>query len=148
MKWMWSTAVVAVGISAAVNAQSGKEMGKSTMGDKMNATYTGCVEAVNHGEWFLLTHVGDDQRRMDQDGVMKNDATMKKKYEADASSDMHADHMLPGALVLAGRSDLRKHVGQKVKVTGSLSHGITDTTPNDRATLTIAVLKVLAKSCS
>ena len=37
---------------------------------------------------------------------MKNLATMKKKDEVDASSDMPADHMAPGALVLAGRSRL------------------------------------------
>jgi hypothetical protein len=72
MKWMWSTALVVVAVSAAVSAQSGKEMNEPTMGDKMNMTYTGCIVAVNHGGSFLLTHVGDDhQTMMHHDGMMK-----------------------------------------------------------------------------
>ena len=48
MKRMWSAAIAIVVASAAVGAQSGKEMDKSMMGDKAPTTYTGCVESVNH----------------------------------------------------------------------------------------------------
>ena len=116
MKWMWSTALVVIAVSTAVNAQSGKEMNESKMGDKMKMTYTGCVEAVNHAGSFLLTHVGDD-------------------------------HMMSTAIALIG-SDLKKHVGQKVTVTGSRLHAMSDAMPNDRDTLAVTSLKVVAKSCS
>src|SRR6476646_3376699 len=48
MKWMWSTAFV-VAVSAVASAESGEAM----LGAKMNMTYTGCVEAVNHGGTYL-----------------------------------------------------------------------------------------------
>jgi len=51
-------------------------------------------------------------------------------------------------VALTGRSDLSKHVGQKVTVTGSVSHGMSETMPNDRDTLAVTSLKVVAKSCS
>lgn len=148
MKWMWSTAVVVVAVSAAVSAQAGKEMNEPKMGDKMNMTYTGCLEAVNHSGSFLLTHVGDDHQMMGHDGMMKGDSQMTKKDEPHASNDMHEDHMMSSAVVLIGRSDLKKHVGQKLTVTGSLLHAMSDTMPNDRDTLAVTSLKVVAKSCS
>ena len=146
MKWMWSTALVLVTVSAAVRAQSGKEISEP----KMSAmTYTGCVEAVNHGGSFLLTHVADDhQTMMHHDGMMKSDSEMAKKEEPRASNDMKGDHMMPNAVVLIGRSDLKKHVGQKVTVSGTLSYGMSDDMPNDRAILNVASLKIVAKSCS
>ena len=149
MKWMWSTAIV-VAVSAAVNAQAGKAMTEPTMGDTMNMTYTGCVEAVNHGGSFLLTHVADDHHTMmhHDEMMMKSDSEMAKKDDPGASNDMHGDHMMPSAVVLTGRSDLKKHVGQKVTVSGALSHGMSDAMPNDRATLAVASLKIVAKSCS
>ncbi len=148
MKWMWSTAVV-VAVSATVSAQSGKKMNESSTGDKMNTTYTGCVEAVNHGGWFLLTHVGDDhQAMMGHDAMMKRDSEMARKDDAHASNEMHEDHMMSSAVVLIGRSDLKKHVGQKLTVTGSLVHAMSETMPNDRDTLAVTSLKVVAKSCS
>jgi len=143
---MWSTALVVVAVSAAVSAQAGKGMSEPKMDDKMNMTYTGCVEAVNHGGSFLLTHVADNhQTMMRHDAMMKSDSDMAKK---DEPSDMHGDHMMPSAVALTGRSDLKKHVGQKVTVTGSLSHAMSETTANDRDTLAVASLKVVAKSCS
>ncbi len=108
---------------------------------------TGCVETVNHGGSFLLTHVAVDHQAMLHDaGMMKSDSKMPKKDEPRASNEMHDDHMMPSALVLTGRSDLTKHVGEKVTVTGLLSRGMSETMPNDRDTL--ASLKVVAKSCS
>ena len=147
MKWMWSTAFVVVAVSAAVSAQSGKDTNEPKMGDTMNMTYTGCVEAVNHGGLFLLTHVADDhQTMMHHDGMMKSDSEMAKKDEPRVPNEMH--HMMSSAVLLTGRSDLKKHVGQKVTVTGSLSHGMSEPMPNGRDTLAVASLKVVAKSCS
>ena len=54
--------------------------------------------------------------------------------------------MIPTTVALTGRSDLRKHVGQKITVTGSLSHGMSETMSNDRDTLAVSTLKVVAKS--
>src|SRR5215510_6373020 len=97
--------------------------------------------------WSAAHVVDDHQAMMRHDGMMEGDATMAKKDEPGASNEMH-DHMMPGTVVLTGRSDLKKHVGQKVTVTGSLSHGMSETMPNDRDTLAVASLKVVAKSCS
>src|SRR5678815_5609247 len=62
MKWIWSTAFVVVAVSAVASAQSGKEMSEPKKGSNMNMTYTGCVEAVNHGGSFLLILVGGDHQ--------------------------------------------------------------------------------------
>src|SRR5262245_59466271 len=148
MKWIWSTAVVVVVVSVAVSAQSGKDMNQPKMGDNMKVTYTGCIEDVNHGASFLLTHIADHQSMMHGDAMMKGDSGMAKKDEAHALNEMHEDHMMSSAVVLTGRSDLKKHVGQKVTVTGSVSHGMSETMPSDRETLSVASLKVVAKSCS
>jgi hypothetical protein len=158
MKWIWSTAFVVVAISAVASAQSGKEMSEPRMGSNMNTAYTGCVEAVNHGGSFLLTHVADDHQSgpavkrmptmMNHDAKMKTDSEMAKKDEPSASNEMHGDQMTPSAVVLTGRSDLKRHVGQKVTVTGSLSHGMSETMSSNRDTLAVASLKVVAKSCS
>ena len=158
MKWIWSTAFVVVAVSAVASAQSGKEMSEPKKGSNMNMTYTGCVEAVNHGGSFLLTHVGGDHQSgpavkrmptmMNHDAMMKTDSETAKKDDPSASNEMHGDHMMPSAVVLTGRSDLKKHVGQKVTVSGSLSHGMSETMSSDRSTLAVASLKVVAKSCS
>jgi len=149
MKWMWSTAVVVVAVSAAVSAQSSKDMNQPKMGDKMNMTYTGCLEAVNHGGSFLLTHFGGNhEAMMSHGGMMTSDSQMAKKDDAHASNEMQDDHMMSGAIIVIGRSDLKKHVGQKVTVTGSRLHAMSDTMPNDRDTLAVTSLKVVGKSCS
>jgi hypothetical protein len=119
------------------------------LGDKMNMTYTGCVEVVNHGGTYLLTHVADDrQTMMHHDGMTKSDSERAQKDEPRPSSEMHDEHMMSSAVALTGRSDLMKHVGQKVTVTGSLSHGMSEAMPNERETLAVASLKVVAQSCS
>src|SRR5262245_757998 len=149
MKWMWSTAVVVVAVSAGVSAQSAKQTNEPKMSNQMNVTYTGCVEAVNHGGSFLLTHVGDDhQAMMGHDGMMKSDSQMAMKDEPHAANEMHEDHMMSSAIVLIGRSDLKKYVGQKVTVSGSRLHAMSETMPNDRDTLAVTSLKVVGKSCS
>src|SRR5262249_52048877 len=120
----------------------------SMMGDKMAMTYTGCVESVNHGGAYLLTHLtGDHQMGMGHDGKMKKDSGMAMK-DGSASSDIHGDHMMPSSLLLAGASDLKKHVGHKITVTGSLSKGSKDGGMKDELdTLTVGSLKVVGKAC-
>ena len=140
MKRIWTTAIAVMALCVVVGAESVREM---------NMMYTGCVEAVNHGGSFLLTHVADDhQAMMPHDGMMKSESGVAKKDEPRASNEMHDDHMMSSAVVLTGRSDLKKHVGQRVTVTGSLSRGMSETMPNGRDTLAVASLKILAKSCS
>lgn len=142
MKWMWSTALVLVA-AAALSAQSGQDM---KMGEtmKMKTSYTGCVAAGADGSSFLLTHVSGEHAMMQHDGMMKPDAGMMK-----ADGGMHdGDHdKMSNDVVLTGRSDLKKHVGQKVTVSGSLSRA-TPEMSTDRDTLTVTALKVVGKSCS
>jgi hypothetical protein len=146
MRWIWSAAMVVVVLSGVASAQPGETMKKAETADKMPSTFTGCVEAVNHGGSFLLTGMGDGATMMHHQGSMASEPA--KQDKAGAASEMPADHMMPTAVFLAGRHDLTKHVGQKVTVTGSLSHDMSETTPNNKVTLTIASLKVVAKSCS
>jgi hypothetical protein len=138
MKWMWATAVI-VAISAAVSAETGKVMNGSKAGNKMNMTFTGCVEAVQPGGSFVLTHVADS--------MMQNNSEMTKKDGTRTSKQMHAATMMSSGMVLTGGTDFRQHVGQKVTVTGSRSHGTSEAMPHGQDTLTVASLKVIAKSC-
>jgi hypothetical protein len=149
MRTTWSIGIVIVAASAAVSAQSGHEMAASMMGDKANLTYTGCVESVNHGGTYLLTDVAHDhETAMGRDSMMKKDAAMTMKDGTAASSDMHEDHMMPTSLILTGSSDLKKHVGQKVTVTGAVSKASMDGgMKDDHDTLTVASLKVVGKAC-
>ena len=144
MKSMWSAAIVIVVASAAVCAQSGKEMDKSMKGDKAPMTYTGCVESVNHGGSYVLTHLTEaHQMGMGHDGTMK-----KGMKDESASSAMHGDHMMTSSLVLEGPSDLKTHVGQRITVTGSVSKRSMDAGMNDDlGTLTVGSLKVVGKAC-
>ena len=141
MKWMWSTALV-VAVSAAVSAHPGQAMNTPMMADDMKMTYTGCIVAVNHGGSFLLTDVSDDH-----DTMMPHDREMKNESETAEKREMDGNHMTSRAFVLTGRSDLKKHAGQRVTVTGSLSNRTSETTTNDPGTLAVASLKVVAKSC-
>jgi len=59
-----------------------------------------------------------------------------------------ATHMMATTVVLSGRSDLRKHIGQKVTVTGALSKGSPSSGRDDLNTLAVKSLKVIAKACS
>lgn len=133
--WVLTTAMVAMSVTAAVAAQSAKAMHQPSKGGTMSTTYTGCVESVNHGAAFLLTKVASE-------GVesMHGDKTMKHHDMEDAMSSK--------SFALAGSTNLGKHVGQKVSVTGSLSDGSMGSMRQDPSTLTIKTLKVIGKSCS
>lgn len=147
MKRMWSTALVVVAVSAVASAQNDKSMNAPKMSGGMMPAYTGCVESINHGASFALTHVGDSQM-MDHGAMMKSGADMGKADMPHAAGDMPGDHMMATAFTLTGRSNLKKYVGQKVTVTGSVSHGMSDAMPKALDMLAVSTLKVVAKSCS
>jgi len=139
--WILNAGIVLLAVSAAARAQSGKGMEKPK-DDKMNVTYMGCVGDFNHGAAFLLTNVDeartkaphDDMGTKHDDMGMKSDAAMMKKEQT--------------PIVLTGAFDLKKHVGEKVSVTGVLSSDSMGTMHGDRWTLAVRTLKVVAKSCS
>jgi hypothetical protein len=154
--WILSTAIVAISVTAAAGAQSTKAMGKPSKGDTMSMTYTGCVESVNHGAAFLLTRIdGAGAESMHRgmamahhdDTAMKGDAAKTMQHEHTRMADEKTGAMPSQTFALAG-SDLSRHVGQQVSVTGSLSDGSMGTMRQDLSTLTVKALKVIAKSCS
>jgi hypothetical protein len=147
MKRMLSAAIVIVAASAAVGAQSGKATDTSVMGDTITVTYTGCVEAVNHGASYVLTHLTEDhQTGMGHDGKMKKDSGMAMKDGSPSSDMQHGDEMMASSLLLAGASDLKKHVGQKVTVTGSVSkRSMGGGMKNEMNTLTVRSLKAAGR---
>jgi len=158
--WVLATAVVAITVAAAVGAQSASTMQQPAKGETMSMTYTGCVESVNHGAAFLLTKV-DGGSSMHGDMAMKHDDTAMKHDDMAMKSDsaktmqheqmpMAGEKMAPmssKSFALTG-SNLGKHIGQKVSVTGSLSDGSMGAMHQDLSTLTVKTLKVIAKSCS
>lgn len=164
MNWVLSTAVVAMSVTATVGAQSAKAMHQPSKDDTMSMTYTGCVESVNHGAAFLLTEVDsgsaesmpadkamkhhDDMAMKHDDMAMKSDAAKTMHDEQAPEADEKMDAMSSKSFALAGSTNLSKHTGQKVSVTGSLSGGSMETMRQQVQTLTIKTLKVIAKSCS
>ena len=155
--WVLTTAVMAMSVTAAVGAQSAKAMHQPSKGDATSVTYTGCVESVNHGAAFLLTKLdsggaesmhGDKTMKHHDDMAMKSDAAKTMQHEQAPMADEKMDAMSAKSFALAGSTNLSKHIGQKVSVTGSLSDGSMGTMRQDLSTLTIKTLKVIAKSCS
>jgi hypothetical protein len=107
------------------------------MHEAMKMTYTGCVEAVNHGGTFLLTHIGEG-------GGAMHDMGGEPKAMKD---DMSGPPFKPTALVLSGRAHLTKQVGKRVAITGAVEKGTADSLRSDLDTLRVDSLKVVAKSC-
>jgi hypothetical protein len=145
MKWMWS-AIVVLAVSSTAMAQPA---GTPAMNDTMSTTYTGCVEAVNHGASYMLTHVDHRMSTMHDsqmhDGKM-HDAKMMSQDDAMPMKDGEMA-MAPASLILTGK-DLKKHVGHTVSVTGSLAKAAADAMRPDLQTLAVSSLKVVAKSCT
>lgn len=155
--WILSTAIVAMSVTAAAEAQSTQDMGKPSKGDTMSKTYTGCVESVNHGAAFLLTRIdgagaasmhADMAMKHHDDTAMKDDAAKTMQQEHTRMADERMGAMPSQSFALAGSADFSKHVGQKVSVSGSLSDGAMGTMRQDVSTLTVKALKVIGKSCS
>jgi hypothetical protein len=159
-----TTAVVATSVTVAMGRQSMKAMGQPSKGDTMSLTYTGCVVSVNHGGTFLLTNIGsggaesmhgdmkmehhDDMAMKHDDMAMKSGAATTMQHEQAPMAEEKMVAMPSTSFALTGSTGLRKHIGQKVSSTGSISDGAMGTTRQDVSTLTIKTLKVIAKSCS
>jgi len=154
--WILTTAVVAMSVAATVGAQPAKGMGKPSKSDMTTMTYTGCVESVNHGGWFLLSDVegvgGESMNGMamtpHDDMAMKGDAAKTMPHEQTPMADAKMNGMPSTSFALSGSANFSKHVGQKVSVTGSVSDGSAGTMRHDVPTLMVKTLKVIAKSCS
>ena len=160
--WVLNTAAIALSVTAAVGAQSAKGMHQPSKDAAMSVTYTGCVESFNHGGAFLLTRIDsvdsmhddktmkhhDDMAMKHDDMAMKGDAAKTMAHEQAPVADEKMDAMSAKSFALAGSTNLSKHIGQRVSVTGSLSDGAMGTMRRDLSTLTIKTLKVIGKSCS
>lgn len=151
MNWNGSSvAIVAAAVlSVGAAAQSGGTMANDKMAGKMDmkdTTYTGCIEAGSAGT-FTLTHVMEDHMGK---GMMKD----SKDKGAMPADHMEHDGMAPTMLSLTGTTaDLRKHLGHKVAVTGSVSHGETGSMAKEAMnaapmSFTVKSLKMIAASCS
>jgi hypothetical protein len=108
-----------------------------------DVTYTGCLESGRTGAgMFVLTHPA----MMDSG---KKDTMMKDSGKMDtmAGPEMSEHNMMSMMLTVSTTGlDLRKHLGQKVSVTGSVSQGMKDA-GTDQSTLMVKSLKMVAKSC-
>lgn len=145
--------ILSVALATTVWAQSKDtmRMDKGMAPMTGNAAYVGCIESVNHGARFILTHVSDGTAM--NDTMKKPDSKMESMKHDDMKDMKHDDMksgdrmgmMAPESFALKTTAvDLRKHVGQKVSLTGTRAEGEgADMTP----TLTVSALKVVAKSC-
>src|SRR5262245_50346122 len=110
-----NTTSVVVGIVMAATSVAGAQTEKKmvhTMSDMIPTTYTGCVESINHGSAFALTHLSGDHMMASHGAAMKNDDMMKTKDEAmkdSAAGGGSMDAMPPSALLLTGAFNMRKH---------------------------------------
>jgi hypothetical protein len=147
-----TSAVVGIVMAAAsvAGAQTEKKM-VHTMSDMMPMMYTGCVESINHGSAFVLTHLSSDHMMDSHGAAMKNDDMMKTKDEMmkdSAAGGGSMDAMPPAALLLTGAFNMRKHTGQEIRVTGVLSKASDQAMPRELDSLKVSSLKIVAKSCS
>lgn len=168
MKWSMSgvAILVAAVCSVAVAAQSGETKVKGDTMSQMemkNTTYTGCIEAGSSSDRFTLTHLSGDGLRGKEmkpaamkNGSMAKDQMAKDTMAKDTMANERMDHdvMTPTTLRLASSSiDLRKYLGHKVSVTGSLAHEKVDamgkgTMSKATSTFTVTSVKMVAASCS
>jgi hypothetical protein len=140
---------IVMAATSVAGAQTEKKMAH-TMSDMMPMTYTGCVESINHGAAFALTHLSDEHMMGNHGAAMKNDDMMKMKDEAmkgSAEGGGSIDVMTPSALLLTGRFNMRKHTGQEIRVTGVVSKA-DQAMPRELDSLSVSSFKVVAKSCT
>jgi hypothetical protein len=139
---------VAAGVTGmfvvAVGAQSdaGRMANHSDHMMAQDVTYTGCLESGTTGAgMFVLTHPA----MMDGD---KKGAMMKDSGKMDTMAHDMSEHTAMSMTLKVSTTglDLRKHLGHKVSVTGSVSEGMKDA-GTDQSTLTVKSLKMVAKSC-
>lgn len=138
------SAVFVAAMSAAMAAQSSGTMNKGDHAGKMatmdtmaaDTTYTGCLEAGSAPGAFVLS-------RAEQ--MMMN----SMREDTKTGDGMSHDMMMPTMLTLVTTSvDLRKHVGQRVSVTGTSEAAGKDAMGKEPSTFTVKTLKTVAKSCS
>src|SRR5215475_4111348 len=131
MKTISALVGIVMTATSMAGAQTEKKMVR-TMSNMMSMTYTGCVESINHGAAFALTHLSGDHMMDSHDAAMKNHDMMKAKDEAmkdSAAGGGSMDAMPPAALLLTGAFNMRKHTGQQIRVTGVLSKASDQTMP-------------------
>jgi hypothetical protein len=141
---------IVMAATSVAGAQTEKKMAH-TMSDTMAMTYTGCVESINHGASFALTHLSDDHMMDSHGSAMKNDDMMKttdQTMKGPAEGGGGMDIMTPSALLLTGRFNMRKHAGQTLRVTGVVSKASDTAMPRELDSLNVSSLKIVAKSCS
>jgi hypothetical protein len=155
MKWMMSILAAAFMTAwAGVAAQSGSSMnqdkkmdGMAKM-DAMDATYTGCIEAVGANR-FKLAHAVAATAGMAADSM--KESSMKNKDRA--MDTMKTPSMTSTTLALSSTTlDLSKHVGHKVSVSGSLASQMASmdkgAMAKEPAAFTVRSLKTVSGSCS
>jgi pentapeptide MXKDX repeat protein len=170
MKWsVLCVAIQAAAVASLAATQSSGDM-KMSQENVSAVMYTGCIEAGSAGGTFTLTHVaavdgmakdgmskaGMSKEGMSKDGMAKDsmakDGMAKDSMKADTMNMDKMDHdsMAPAAIGLMTKPsiDLRKHVGQKVSITGIPVHGQMNGAGKDTASLNVASVKTIAKSCS
>jgi len=170
MKWsVLCVAIQAAAVASLAATQSSGDM-KMSQENVSAVMYTGCIEAASPGGTFTLTHVaavdGMSKAGMSKDGMSKNDMAKggmskndmakdgmaKDSMKADTMSMEKMDHdsMAPAVIGLMTKPsiDLKKHVGQRVSITGIPVHGQMNGAGTDVASLNVASVKTIAKSCS
>lgn len=147
MKTFSIALMIAVGASAAALAGEQASTSMKQPMKEMTSVYSGCIQAAGQDGTFVLTHVTSGRMDAMHDGAPMGHDTMMPKSDA-----MAADHdggmTMRSTVTLTGRSDFRKHVGQRVSVTGTVSKGSTSGMHDSGETLSVRSLKVLAKMCS
>lgn len=109
-----------------------------------DVTYTGCLESDTTGAGrFVLTHPAKMNSGKQDAAMMKNSGNMDTMARRDMSEYTTMSMMLT---VSTTGVDLRKHLGHKVSVTGSISQEMKNAA-TDQSTLTVKSLKMVAKSC-
>ena len=154
MKWMMSILAAAVMTTwTGVAAQSGSSMSQDKKMDgsakmvRMDATYTGCIEAAGAGK-FTLAHAVAATDAMGANS-MKEPSTKNNM----AMDTMKKDSMTSTTLTLSSTAvDLSKHVGQRVSVTGSLAPKMAamdqGAMAKEPAAFTVKSLRTVSGSCS
>lgn len=135
---------VAAGLTATVLAQD-KTMPMSQK-DHMatEKSYSGCIERGESNAYVLTHAVAVEAKSKDKKPAMKDDGMMKDDAMKKDDAMMKGDAMMTAPLHLSGASsDLAKHAGHKVTITGTDGDQM-----NGVATFKVKSLKMIAASCA
>lgn len=139
--------MIAIGASAAAVAGEQASTSMKQPMKEMTSVYSGCIQAAEQDGAFVLTHVTSGRMDAMQHSARMGHDAMTPKSDA-LAADQDGGMTMSSVVTLTGRSDFRKHVGQKVSVTGTFSKGATSSMHDGGETLSVRSLKVLAKRCS